>query len=188
VRVGHFPLQLLIASCFLAALLVGCGSGSGGASGSGSGSGSKGATATVTPGVPSGFEQFSASDFRLNYPSDWKVTGAKEFAGEFTGPGGQDFFVLIYSNGHTTQIPPLLGNMCDYFGSQIDSARSVTIGGQQWQQEVCGENGIANSTVEAVVYKSKLFSIAYFSPPKSDFSSDKARFYSVMEQSFAFVN
>jgi hypothetical protein len=158
---------------------VGCGSGSGRAS--------TGATATVTPGVPSGFQQFSASDFRLNYPSDWKVTGAKPFAEEFTGPAGQDFFVLIYSNGHTTQIPPLLGNMCDYFGSLIGSARTVTIGGQQWQQETCGENGTANSTVEAVVYKGNLFSIAYSSPPRSDFSSDKTRFYSVMEQSFAFV-
>jgi hypothetical protein len=49
------------------------------------------------------------------------------------------------------------------------------------------ENGTANSTVEAVVYKGNLFFIVYYSLPRSDFISDKTRFYSVMEQSFAFV-
>jgi hypothetical protein len=172
----------LIASCFLAALLVGCGSGLG----SSSGSASKSTTATVTPGVPSGFEPFTTSDFRLNYPSAWQVTGAREFAGAFTGPAGQDFFVLRYSNGHTTQIPTQLANMCDYFGAQIDWARTITIGGQPWQQETCGERGTANSTVEGVLYRGLLFFIAY-SSPRSDFISDKTQFYSVMEQSFAFV-
>jgi hypothetical protein len=168
----------LVASVFLATLLVGCGSGSG--------STSNGNTAILTPSVPSGFQQFSNSDFRLDYPANWKVTGAPEFAGEFTGPTGQDFFVLDYSNANTTEIPTQLTNMCSYFGALIGSARMVIIGGQRWQQETCGNNGTANSTVEAVIYKGRLFAIAYSSLP-SFFSSDKTQFYSVMEQSFAFV-
>jgi hypothetical protein len=144
-------------------------------------------TATPTPSVPSGFQQFSGDGFTISYPSDWTTKASSGSKGEdFNGPEGQVFQVLIQPNGDSAEIPTFLDTLCSIFGKPIGSPTTVTIGGQQWQQETCGNNGTPVGAVDATVYQGQLFSIDYFSLA-TDFASDKTQFYAPMEQSFAFT-
>jgi hypothetical protein len=144
--------------------------------------------ATPTASVPSGFQKFTGTAFSLNYPSGWTAKAASSSDGEdFNGPSGQIFQVLIQPNGDQAQIPTFLDTLCSIFGKPIGSPTTVTIGGQQWQQETCGDNGTPVGTVEATVHQGQLFSIDYFSLA-TDFASDKTQYYGPMEQSFAFTS
>ncbi len=141
----------------------------------------------TTPSIPSGFQQFSNSNFSVIYPSAWTAKSDSSSNGgeDFTSTTGQLFQVLIEPTGTQDEIPTYLDTLCSIFGTKIGSVTTVTIGGQQWQQETCGDNGTPDGTVEAVIYKGQLYSIDYASLA-GGFTTDQTQYYTPMEQSFKF--
>lgn len=141
--------------------------------------------ATPTPSIPSGFQKFSNSQFSIAYPSDWtaQASGGGE---QFVSQAGQLFQVLIQP-GDQTEIPTLLSTLCSIFGKPIGSPTTVTIGGTQWQQQACGDNGTPSASVEATVHQSQIFEIDYTSLAGT-YAADKPQYFTPMEQSFAFTS
>ncbi|HEX6778892.1 MAG TPA: hypothetical protein VF099_11865, partial [Ktedonobacterales bacterium] len=68
---------------------------------------------------------------------------------------------------------------------------TVTLAGQQWTREDCAARNVPGAptlkaTVESVIYKGKLYTISYTSSPDATFAADRSKYYTPMEQSFAF--
>ncbi len=145
--------------------------------------------ATPTPGVPAGFQQFSNSEFSVAYPSGWTAKASSSGDGEqFTGPTAQVFQVDVNPNTPAGQESTFNTAFCQVLNSKgKGTPTTVTIGGQTWQQLDCQDDGNLHAVVESVVYKGALYSIAYLSL-STTFTSDRAQFYTPMEQSFAFAS
>jgi hypothetical protein len=144
--------------------------------------------ATPTPSVPAGFQQFSNSQFSVAYPSDWTAKATSSGSGEqFTGPAAQVFEVDINQGAATGQENTFNATFCQAINPKgKGTPTTITIGGQTWHQLDCQDDGSLHAVVESVAYKDALYSIAYLSLSPT-FTSDKAQFYTTMEQSFAFL-
>jgi uncharacterized membrane protein len=153
------------------------------------GGGSNGAAATPTPGVPAGFQQFIGNTFSIVYPDNWMRSGDPQGVDgqDFTGPAAQTFEISIYAHtGTSDEIPLLLTTLCTALGNATVTPTTVTIGGQQWQQEDCGSGSSLHAVSEAIVYKGSLYQITY-GGLVTTYANDKAQFFSVMERSFTFL-
>jgi hypothetical protein len=139
---------------------------------------------TPTSSIPSGFQKFSNSQFSIAYPSGWdkQASGGGE---QFVSQAGQLFQVLIQP-GDQTEIPTLLSTLCSVFGKPIGSPTTVTIAGQPWQQQTCGDNGTPSASVEATVHQSQIFEIDYTSLTGT-YAADKTQYFTPMEQTFQFL-
>ncbi len=149
-------------------------------------------TSAVTPttSVPAGFKQFSNSQFSISYPETWTASASSDNSEQFTGPTGQVFQVNISPHATSGQESLFNSTFCSILGgssSETQTPTAITISGQQWQQLDCGEHNGLHAVVESVAYKDNLYSLAYVSSTIT-FANDKAQFYSVMEQSFAFAS
>jgi hypothetical protein len=143
---------------------------------------------TPTPSVPAGFQKFSNTQFSVIYPSDWASQAGTGGGGEnFTSTTGQLFQVIIQPGSDQSTVPTLLATLCSIFGKPIGSVTTVTIGGQPWQQETCGDHGVPVGTVEATIHQNEIFSIDYASLVGT-YATDKTQFFAPMERSFAFAS
>lgn len=141
--------------------------------------------ATATQAVPSGFKQFSNTDFSVIYPQDWTAKSSSN-GEQFTSASGQIFEVDITSGGSDASV--FDDAYCGVIGKVTAGPTTVTIGGEQWTQEECqDQDGTLDSVVEAVAHNGNLFSIAYLSLIDT-IQTDKTQFYQPMEQSFKFLS
>ena len=141
--------------------------------------------ATATQAVPSGFQQFSNSNFSVIYPQAWTAK-ASSSGEQFTSASGQIFEVDITSGGSDPSV--FDSAYCGVIGKVTAGPTTVTIGGEKWTQEECqDQDGTLDSVVEAVAHNGNLFSIAYLSLIDT-IQTDKTQFYQPMEQSFKFLS
>jgi hypothetical protein len=134
--------------------------------------------------------------YTIGYPPDWQVQQVSHTLGSlplllhgvrFQG-GSASFSVLI---GDVLPFVPDLASQADdsllqlMGGQHISSARSVSIGGQQWTQKqaetITGSKLIAAS----ITYNSHLYSIVY-GAPDGEFAADDSHTFTPMLQSFLF--
>lgn len=153
---------------------------------------------TATTSASSGFQAFQNSAFRILYPTGWLSQQMPVQQGteqKFLAPSGavtrsltvdvfdktrppkdeDDALCLGYSGNPTAKVTPT----------------TVTLAGQQWTREDCAARNVPGAptlkaTVESVIYKGKLYTISYTSSPDATFAADRSKYYTPMEQSFAF--
>ena len=148
--------------------------------------------ATPTKSVPEGFTKYQDQTpfFSIAYPSDWK-TGGEVIGQTFTGPAGQSLWVEISQAAGTNPAAANTQTCQNVATTQGGSASSptvatITLDGQHWQQLDCGATGTVHAIVESVVFDNQLYTLSY-SSPTATFEQDRTRYFSVMEQHFAFL-
>ncbi len=135
--------------------------------------------------------------YTIGYPPTWQVQQVSHTLGSlplllhgvrFQG-GKASFSVLI--GDVLPFVPDLTGQADDMLlqlmgGQHISSARSVSIGGQQWTEKqaetITGSKLIAAS----ITYNSHLYSIVY-GAPDGEFAADDSQTFTPMIQSFLFT-
>lgn len=147
--------------------------------------------ATPTPAIPSNFKKFSNSRYSIGYPSDWTSDTSSSGTNDedFTGPTAQIFQVVITPNASPGEETLFNSGYCSVLGSSggtKPSPTSISLGGQQWQQLDCGDNGTLHAIVESVIYKGDLYTLDYLSS-SATFDSDRTQFFQPMERSFQFL-
>lgn len=162
----------------------------------GAGGGANAPTATAS--APSGFQAFQNSAFRMLYPTGWRSQQTPIQQGteqQFLAPAGavtRSFTVDVFDKTR----PPKDEDdaLClGYSGNPTAKVTPTTIAlaGQQWTREDCAARNVPGAptlkaTVESVIYKGKLYTISYTSSPDATFAADRSKYYTPMEQSFAF--
>jgi hypothetical protein len=154
-------------------------------------SGTNTPVATATPNIPTGYTPFSNSKFRISYPATWThQTSSSSPTEEFISGQGQIFQVTTLDRAPSGSDVSFNSVFCKEVGNSSGGTHtptSITIGGQQWQQLECGVGANNVQAVsESVIYKGTLYAISYASPSET-FEADRTQFYSVMEQTFAFL-
>lgn len=146
---------------------------------------------TPTAAIPSNFKKFSNSRYSIGYPSDWMPAASSSGTNDedFTGPTAQIFQVVITPNASPGEETLFNSGYCSVLGNSggtKPAPTSVTLGGHQWQQLDCGDNGTLHAIVESVIYKGDLYTLDYLSS-SATFPSDRTQFFQPMEQSFQFL-
>jgi len=147
--------------------------------------------ATATPNIPTGYTLFSTSKFRISYPATWThQTSSSSPTEEFISAQGQILQVTTLDQAPSGSDAEFNSMFCKGVANTSGGTHtptSITIAGQQWQQLECdvGANSV-QAVSESVIYKGTLYAISYASPAET-FEADRTQFYSVMEQTFAFL-
>ncbi len=150
-------------------------------------------TPTPTAALPPGFNLYTHSDhsFRIIYPKDWQAKPATTVSGsgeQFTGPADQVVQVVNGGNGQPEDVGSSIDAFCVTFSFGPASPHtSITLAGQQWTREECDNPLGLHAIAEATLYKGHLYLISFASPSDS-FNSNRAKYFTPMEQGFAFLS
>ncbi len=146
----------------------------------------------TTPTIPAGFKLFTNRDksFSIIYPQSWSHKNALSPNGtgeEFDGPSNQIVQALNGGKNDPSNTGSNDDAFCVVYGAITNPHTTVTIAGQKWTREECDSfGGVSHAVVESVVYKGNLYLLSYASD-KGTFNSDRAKYFTPMEQSFKFL-